>query len=199
MSVCKTGQNSGGVPFALKLGRLIMHYKVVGLWPLPPTPSAFAGGRRMPKAAGGLSDSSLSFSNPQGISHWAAKAAHWSLRNQVKNKVSFPSHEHFLSQWMCILSRPITWEPLEALSKVLLQFHDALATLSQSGVLPGATIFTQADVSAETATREKKRQRITQRKHQLALEAKQMTSKFQDEGWTIALSDGLAKQHPKVG
>ena len=35
--------------------------------------------------------------------------------------------------------------------------------------------------------------------HQLALEANQVIAKLENEGWTLAFTDGSAKQHPKVG
>ena len=66
-----------------------------------------------------------SFSRPQGITKWAAQAAHWSLRNQAKNGFSAPSLEHFLSQWIRVLSQLILWEPLQSLSGPLSQFHNA--------------------------------------------------------------------------
>ena len=72
----------------------------------------------------------FSFATPQGLSLWTAKAARWSLQNQVKHHAAIASHEHLLSQWMQILTQIVAWEPLQHVTKSLLSFHGSLASLS---------------------------------------------------------------------
>ena len=139
-----------------------------------------------------------SFSRPQGITKWAAQAAHWSLCNQAKNGFSAPSLEHFLSQWIRVLSQLILWEPLQSLSGPLSQFHNVVATLSQFGVLPGIAIRVTCDDSS-LSERATKKQKTQERKQQLAAEAKQVLAELEGEGWILAFTDGSTKQHPKVG
>ena len=140
-----------------------------------------------------------SFSCPQDIAKWSAQAAHWSLRNQAKNGFSAPSLEFFLAQWIRVLSQLILWEPLQAFSAPLTQFHDVVATLAQSGVLPGVDIKAHSDDTSSQAARATKKQKVQHRKQQLAVEAKLVLAKLENEGWILAFTDGSAKQHPKVG
>ena len=101
-----------------------------------------------------------SFSRPQGIAKWSAQAAQWSLRNQVKNGFSAPSLELFLAQWIRVLSHLILWEPLQAFSAPLAQFHDAVATLAQSGVLPRVAITAHFDDTSSQLARAIKKQKV---------------------------------------
>ena len=103
-----------------------------------------------------------------------------------------------MSQWVRVLSQLILWEPLQSLSGPLSQFHNAVATLAQSGILPGIAIRVACDDSSlcERAT---KKQKTHERKHQLAVEAKQVLAELEGEGWILAFTDGSTKQHPKVG
>ena len=48
-------------------------------------------------------------------------------------------------------------------------------------------------------SRQNKKHKALERKHQLAHEVKQIIAKLEDEGWILAFTDGLAKQHPKIG
>ena len=139
-----------------------------------------------------------SVSRPQGITKWAAQATHWSLRNQAKNGFSAPLLEPFLAQWTRVLSQLILWEPLQSFSAPLTQFHDAVATLAQSGVLPGVAINVTCDDSS-SSPRAAQKQKVQDRKQQLAIEAKQVLSELENEGWILTFTDGSAKQHPKVG
>ena len=139
-----------------------------------------------------------SFACPQGITKWPAQAAHWSLRHQVKNGFFAPSIEQFLSQWLRVLSQLILWEPLHFLSGPLSQFHNAIATLSQSGVLPGIAIRVSCD-DASLTDRAAKKQKTQDRKQQPAVEAKRISAELEGEGWVLAFTDGSAKQHLKVG
>ena len=91
----------------------------------------------------------------------------------------------------------ILWEPLHSFSMSFTQFHDVVATPAQSGVLPGVTIKVHGEESSEQITRAAKKQKVQDRKQQLAVEAKQVIAKLETEGWTLAFTD--AKQHPKVG
>ena len=88
------------------------------------------------------------------------QAAHWSLRNQVKNGFSAPSLELFLAQWIRVLSQVILWEPLQAFIVSLAQFHDAVGTLAQSGVLPGVAIKAHADDTSSQSARATKKQKV---------------------------------------
>ena len=81
----------------------------------------------------------------------------------------------------------------------MFQFHNALATLAQSGVLPGVFITLVNDDSSESGSREKKRHKAQEQKQHLAHEAKQIIANLEGEGWTLAFTDGSAKQHPKLG
>ena len=129
-----------------------------------------------------------SFSRPQGIAKWAAQAAHWSLRNEGKNGFSDASLEHFLAQWIRVLSQPILWEPLHSFSAPLMHFHDAVATLAQLGVLPGLAINVTCDESSSSASAAKK-QKVQDRKQQLAIEAKEVLFERENEGWILAFTD----------
>ena len=89
----------------------------------------------------------------------------------------------------------ILWEPLHSLSCPLSQFHNAIATLSRSGVLPGIAIFVScADNSLTDGG-----QKTQERKQQLAVEAKRILAELEGEGWVFAFTNGSAKQHPRVG
>ena len=67
------------------------------------------------------------------MSSFITQAAHWSLRNQAKSGFSAPSLEHFLSQWIRVLSQLILWEPIQSFSGPLSQFHDAVARWRTAG------------------------------------------------------------------
>ena len=89
-----------------------------------------------------------SFHTPQGVSLWTARAAHWSFRNLVKQQAIWPNRDSFLSQWIRVLSQVILWEPLHSMSAPLLQFHDALAILSQTRALPTGIVTAQVKDSS---------------------------------------------------
>ena len=99
---------------------------------------------------------------------------------------------------MRVLSQLILWEPLQSFSAPLTQFHDAVATLAQSGVLPGIAINATYD-DASSSARAAKKQKVQDRKQQLAIEAKNVLFELENQGWILAFTDGSAKRHPKVG
>ena len=80
-----------------------------------------------------------------------------------------------------------------------MQFHDAVATLAQSGVLPGVAINVFSDDSSLQSARAVKKQKVQDCKQPLAIEAKHILAELEHEGWILAFTDGSAKQHPKVG
>ena len=139
-----------------------------------------------------------SFHTPQGVSLWTARAAHWSFRNPVKQQAILPNRDSFMSQWIRVLSQVILWEPLHSMSAPLLQFHDALATLSQTGALPTGIVTAQVDDSSNQDKYVAKKRRTQERKQQLAVEAKEIIKQSEEEGWNLVFTDGSAKHHPKI-
>ena len=65
------------------------------------------------------------------------------------------------------------------------------------GGVPGVAIRVASDDSSLSA-RATEKQKVQERKQQLAIEAKQVLSDLENEGWILAFTDGSAKQHPKV-
>ena len=105
-----------------------------------------------------------SFHTPQGVSLWIARAAHWSFRNLVKQQAILPNGDSLLSQWSRVISQVVLWEPLHSMSAPLLQFHDALATLSQTGALPKGIVTAHVDDSSSQDKHIAKKRRTQERK-----------------------------------
>ena len=74
-----------------------------------------------------------------------------------------------------------------------------MATLAQFGELPGVAINAFSDDTSLQSARAVKKQKVQDRKQQLAIEAKHVFAELENEGWILAFTDGSAKQHPKVG
>ena len=53
--------------------------------------------------------------------------------------------------------------------------------------------------SSEATQRARKKHRAQERKQQLVEEAKHIIGQLENEGWTLAFTDGSAKHHPKLG
>ena len=74
-----------------------------------------------------------------------------------------------------------------------------MATLAQSGILPGVAINVFSDDTSLQSARAVKKQKVQDRKQRLAIEAKHVLAELENDGWRLAFTDGSAKQHPKVG
>ena len=83
------------------------------------------------------------------------------------------------------------------MSAPLIQFYDAIATLSQIASLPMGLVAALVDGTLEGDLRNKKKHRTLARKQQLDVEVKNIINQLEGEGWNLAFTDGSAKHHPK--
>ena len=128
---------------------------------------------------------------------WTALAAHWSFRNSlIQGGVG--SYDGFLSVWIKFIALLAVWEPLSRYSEVFWQIHKSLSHLLNQGSLITTKIrFEPAEHESEERAR--KRSKKMERKHELAVLAREEIAELKQQGYVLVYTDGSAEWVQQVG
>ena len=137
------------------------------------------------------------FSTPLGIMMWTALAAHWSFRNSLI-RGGIGSYDGFLSVWIKFVALLAVWEPISRYSDVFWQFHKSLSHLLTQGSLITTKICFEPS-EHEREERARKRSKKMERKHELAVLAREEIASLQQQGYVVVYTDGSAEWVQQVG
>mmetsp|Transcript_24458 Transcript_24458/g.38677 ORF Transcript_24458/g.38677 Transcript_24458/m.38677 type:complete len:262 (+) Transcript_24458:408-1193(+) len=133
----------------------------------------------------------LSLATPIGVRLWIARASHWSLRCALRQNLSVPSFDTFLTKWITLLDLVCCWQGFSHLTDPFLSFKNKLLSFLSSGALPPTKIKVVRP-EPSTPERERKRHR-SDHKQQLAEGAQQVLVRLGQQGYAVAWTDSSAK------